>query len=171
MVALVPTRLFSSLRVLLSMRLNWTFSLRRLSPFSVSTLPRRLSSVRWSGLGSGLTGSAGGLSCAGERRARMWKRQRKREIIRCFIVRRIATRQQAVEQAFKPNATQFSHIRDSAFVVGRAILPHDFCRQQFQEKLSGIGLSSRQRRPSASVFFGRTQRHARSKAVIAGLKA
>ena len=32
MVAVVPNRIFSSLSALLSTRLNWTFSLRRLSP-------------------------------------------------------------------------------------------------------------------------------------------
>ena len=45
-VAVVPRRMLSSLRALLSTRLNWTCSLRRLSPESEADSPRRLNSVR-----------------------------------------------------------------------------------------------------------------------------
>ena len=59
MVAVAPRRMFSSLSALLSTRLNWMFSLRRLSPAAVSVLPRRLSSRRRvlvSGAGGGVSG-------------------------------------------------------------------------------------------------------------------
>src|SRR6266849_3040809 len=46
MVAVAPIRTLSSLSALLSIRLNGTFSLRRLSPDSASTLPSRLRSGR-----------------------------------------------------------------------------------------------------------------------------
>ena len=45
-VAVVPIRMLISFRTLLSTRVSWTFSFRRLSPDSLSTSPSRLSSVR-----------------------------------------------------------------------------------------------------------------------------
>src|SRR5207247_7832174 len=67
-VAQLPKRTYSSLRALLSIRLNWTFSLRRLSPACTSDLPIRFSSVRLSSAGdSGVrvsgAASADGFSC------------------------------------------------------------------------------------------------------------
>jgi hypothetical protein len=70
-VADAPMRRFSSRSALLSIRLNWTFSLRRLSPDEASVWPSRLSCVRCAGAfsvasGLGLAGSSGfgGVVCA-----------------------------------------------------------------------------------------------------------
>ena len=46
MVAVVPIRTLSSFRALLSMGLNWMFSLRRLSPEAASSEPCRFNSAR-----------------------------------------------------------------------------------------------------------------------------
>ena len=53
MVALALIRTLSSLSALLSTRLNWMFSFRRLSPVPASSLPSRFSSIRRRSSGAG----------------------------------------------------------------------------------------------------------------------
>jgi len=62
-VAVAPRRRCNSFTALLSIRLNWTFSLRRLSPDSVSTWPSRLRSTGRSG--SALTAGASAAAVSG----------------------------------------------------------------------------------------------------------